>query len=619
MESELFPLLLITLLATAVPVLAARIKIIILPMVVGEILAGIIIGKSGFNLAPPSPALDFLAEFGFIFLMFLSGLELNFERFISTSNRSTPLFKRPFPLATLIFLCSICLAVTIGYVLSWLGLARSGILMGLILSTTSLGLVVPVLKEQNLTDTFYGQTLLVCALVGDFAALLLLGLVIALVSRGPSFEILFFLILLAAFAPTVRLAQRARNIPLLTRTLEELSHAAAQIQVRGALALMVGWIFLSRAMGVEVILGAFLAGAFISLIVGERESLLREKLDAIGFGFFIPIFFIMVGVNFDLKSLIDSPAALGLVFILAASAYLVKIIPGLLLRILFTWKQAIAGGVLLSARLSLIIAAAAISLDLGLITPAVNSAVILMALITCTLSPLLFSRLYPLSTAEERTGVIILGSNQLALFVGDRLERTGENVTYIGTDSAQLARLHKSGKRAALGRPFDLTVLEQAGAPKAEALMAIEGDSDTMTEVCKTARENFNIPHIIALAEDSTLSRTLKKFGASVVQTQTAAALALEGALHFPWAFDMLADLSSGVDFTDVVMKSPYLAGRQLRSIRMPGNVLVMGVRRGGETLVPNGETVLELEDILILVGEREHLKDAQKLIQGFY
>ena len=389
MHSELYPLLLITFLAVIVPVLANRMRIVRLPIVVGEILAGMVIGQSGFNLVTQTPALDFLAEFGFVFLMFLSGLELDMEELteISAGDENRPWWQGPIALVGINFILTLLLAGALGLILVDLGLARNAVLMGLILSTTSLGIVVPVLRERGMTDSTYGQVLLMGALVSDFMTLLLLGLTIALVSHGPSMELLFFLLLLAVFAISVRLGKWAKKVRFLSRTVEELSHATAQIRVRGAFALMVAWIFVSRHLGIEVILGAFLAGAFISLISGERDGHhLRSKLEAIGYGFFIPIFFISVGAKFDLSILLKTPETLLLVPVVILASYLVKILPALVFRYLFSWRETLAAGILLSSRLSLIIAAAAIAVDLQMITPATNSAVILVAVVSCTIS-----------------------------------------------------------------------------------------------------------------------------------------------------------------------------------------------------------------------------------------
>lgn len=152
------------------------------------------------------------------------------------------------------------------------------------------------------------------------------------------------------------------------RLVEELAHSTSQIQVRATFALMVAFIALSRWLGTEIILGAFLAGTVISLLTGREGSTLHVKMEAIGYGFFIPVFFIVVGVRFDLPALLASSEALVLVPILLLGAYAVKSLPALVYRAYFSWRETLAAGMLLSARLSLIIAAASIALDLGAIT-----------------------------------------------------------------------------------------------------------------------------------------------------------------------------------------------------------------------------------------------------------
>lgn len=621
MGSELFPLLLITLLAALVPVLSNRMKWVYLPIVVGEIFAGMIIGKSGFNLVQPTPALDFLAEFGFTFLMFLSGLEINFQELLKVSEEDNgrSYWLHPIPLATTSFLLTMAMAVGIGLGLSQLGITRNGILMGLILSTTSLGIVVPVLKEQILTASRYGQVLLVSAVIGDFVTLLLLSLLVALISGGASMNFMLVMLLLAAFAATVQIGQRIRQLPVVSKTVEELSHATAQIRVRGAFALMVAWLVLSRALGIEVILGAFLAGAFMSLITSGRESVLREKLDAIGYGFFIPIFFIKVGTNFDLGALLASKSAILLVVVLIVAAYLVKIIPALLFRTLFSWRETLAAGILLSSRLSLIIAAGAVALNLNLISTATHSAIILVAVVTGTLSPVLFTKMMPTPSRKEREGTIILGASQLAAFLGERLRKTGESTTFVAGDNRQAQRLRKMKFKVLVGDPDDEQVLDQAGAPHASALIAISDKPEVVLKACQLAKNQFAIPDVIALADEPKAARQLEELGVRVVRPAMATALALEGALHFPAAFEMLMDLSYGVELIDAVLLNRSLLGLPLRKLRLPGDVLVLGVKRAGEALIPHGDTVLQKGDVLMLVGTIEALHEAKRLIQGLY
>ena len=610
-----YSLLLITGLAVLVPILASRLRTIRLPLVVGEIIAGIIIGKSGFQLVERTPTLDFLAEFGFVFLMFLSGLEVSFAA-LSHSLRDGKNRLRaggPLPLALLNFALTLLLATGAGFGLKQLGMTNNAVLMGLILSTTSLGIVVPILKERAINATPFGQLVLISAMVSDFATLLILSFVISVISRGFSFDILLVLVLLAAFLAAAQLGQWAKRIPGVVRMIDELSHTTAQLRVRGAFALMVILVVLAQALGVELILGAFLAGAITSMIGGEDRTPLREKLDAIGYGFFVPIFFISVGANFDLAALISSRTALLLVPILIAVAYLVKMLPAAVYVRGNGWRKALATGALLSSRLSLIIAASAIALDLKMITPATNSAVILLAVVTCTISPILFNKILPAqASTAERGGVVILGTDQLAVLLGQRLKQAGEEVVFVGRDQERLRHLSSIGLRSVLGDASERGVLEKAGLPNARALIAVTGSAELNLAVCRIAREEFNLPTIIARADDPATITEMSRLNVKVVQPAMAVALALEGALHFPSAFGMMMNQDDNVTMVDIRLRNAEFAGKPLRRIKIAGNALVVGVHRDGEVMVPRGGTVLKLRDTLVLVGNPEALREAR-------
>jgi len=619
MHYELLPLLLITFLAAVVPFLANRMKNISLPIVVGEIIAGMLIGKSGLNWVNPTPELIFLADFGFIYLMFLSGLEMNFSVLVGSepAAEGAAWWRRPVSLAAAMFLVTVALALAVGFALAGAGLARSGLLMGLILSTTSLGIVLPVLKEKGHTKGLYGQCLLLAALISDFVTLLLLSVAIALESGGASFNLLFILGLLVAFAGAVNAGQRVRRLPLLSRTLEELSHATAQIRVRGAFAIMVAWVFLAQKLGAEVILGAFLAGALISIISGKAEEVHRQKLEAIGYGFFIPIFFIHVGTQFDLGALLASHTAMLLVPLLVAAAYFVKLVPSLLLRLSFSWRQALGGGVLLSSRLSLIIAAAAIALNLEMISPAANAAVILTAILTCTVSPVLFTRLVRPTAGPLRSGVIIAGAEQLGMFLGERLKLSGEAVAFAVDHYEHSARLRGAGFKVVHGEAGSFSLLERAGAERAQSLVAIYPDDEITLQTCRLAKSRFAIPSVVGLAHSQESAQEMEKLGVRAVQTHLATALALEGAIHFPATFEMLTDVSYGLELSDGLVLNRALAGKPLKKVTLPGGVLVVGIRRAGEAIVPNGDTQLELDDVLTLVGKPDELKEARYMVEG--
>ena len=610
-------LLLITGLAFIVPVLATRLRRIAIPIVVGEILAGIIIGHSGFNLVENSPTLAFLAEFGFAYLMFLSGLEVDFELLLSGNKRTQARWQSPLPFALLLLAGTIGLAVLIAIGLTRIVDIQSPLLLGLMLSTTSLGIVVPVLKERDLLGSAYGQYLLVIASIADFVTLLLLTILIAIRSQGLTLDLLLIPVLLALFAIAARFTQRFSSRNIIQRVLRELSTTTAQIRVRGAFALMVAWVVLAEALGVELILGAFLAGAVAGLVSGPDDDNAKEKLDAIGYGFFIPIFFIMVGVEFNLSALFGSPQAILLVVLLLVGAYLVKIVPALLLRRQFSWRQTIGAGFLLSSRLSLIIAAASIALTIGVISEAINAAVVLLAIISCTLSPIFFNRLYPPEAEQRRSGIIIIGQDQLVEFIVERLLPTEEPITVICPDESRVQAFKQLPVTLITGCSGIAEALRDSKADTARVLVDLTTTHEETIEASTLSREVHGIPLVISRISDVELIPRLQSMGVKVVQPALATAMALEGALKFPTIFDLLLDQDrENIDVSEVALGNSSLAGMPLRQLRLPGDVLVLSIQRDDSVIVPHGDTILQIGDRIGLIGSPRALAQAVSLLR---
>ncbi len=279
-EVSFIPLLIVIVLAFVVPLLVSRIRVVAIPVVVGEIIAGIIVGQSGLGLVEETAGLRLLSELGFAFLMFLSGLEIDFSNVLSggegrgkDTHKVTRALSNPFVVGHVLFGLTVIGSGLAAFFLAGQGLVNDAWIMALILSTTSLGVVVPVLKERGLTGERYGQYILVAALVADFASILLISIYVLLRSQGLTSEILLVLVLFAAFVATYRLATLSRKHLPAEHIFEELSTATSQIKTRGALALALVFIALAEGLGIEIILGAFLAGVIVSLLSdGESTS-----------------------------------------------------------------------------------------------------------------------------------------------------------------------------------------------------------------------------------------------------------------------------------------------------------------------------------------------------------
>ncbi|MEJ2597124.1 MAG: monovalent cation:proton antiporter family protein [Anaerolineales bacterium] len=625
------PLLLVIFLAFLVPLVLARMKRLRLPIVVGEIIAGMIVGRSGFNWVNTNdPILVLLAEIGFVFLMFLSGMEIDFSKIGSLSsapdqvdtqagqNETEPALRkiwRPLPLGLITFSITLILSIVVGELLLHLDLASNPWMMALILSTTSLGVVLPVLKERGLSSGRYGQTILIAALIADFATMLLITVLVAQISHGLTVDILLIGILFVAFFLFYHVGSLFFNgIPEVRRILEELSHATAQIKVRAAFAVMLMFVVLSQVLGAEIILGAFLAGAVVTLLRTPEDEHLVSQLEAIGFGFFIPIFFIKVGIDFNLAVLLSSNTSLLLVPVLLVAALLVKYIPTLLFRATFSWRETLAAGTLLSARLSLIIAASAIGLRLNIISEPVNAAIILVAILTVTLSPLLFVQILPRRDEEELQLVVVAGADELGIEVARNLMAHNEDVLLIDLDETRVDRARQRGLEVKLADPTnpgrDLVVqLDQA-----KALVCTYDDVDLNYQICLQARTVFGIPHVVAQVNSPRHIGQFELLGAATMNAALDRAALLVLLTRNPAMYELLTRTSDSKEVYEVVVCNRQVVSKALHQINLPGDLLVLALRRQGELLVPHGNTYLEEGDHLTLVGSLEFIEEGKIL-----
>lgn len=622
MESTSFvPLLVIVVLAFLIPIVLTRFKSLGIPVVVGEIVVGILIGRSGFNLiSGHDPILEFLGEFGLVFLMFLAGLEIDFTSLgeITTGSKtkgSQPKWG-PVSLGIATFVATLLIATVIGFALTRAGMVRNPYMMALVLSTTSLGVVVPVLKERGLSQGRYGQTILMAALIADFGTMLLITVLVAVLSQGITVEVLLVGLLFIAFFLLYQLGLFVNRFAAVQRLVEELGHTSSQFRVRAAFMVLMVFVVLSQMLGAEVIMGAFLAGAAVALLRPKEDPDLAHKLEAIGFGFFIPLFFIMVGLDFNLAALYDSPAALQLVPILIAAAILVKFVPAMLFRFAFPWRETFAAAALISARLSLVIAASAVGLRLGVISESVNSAILLVAVITVASAPLLFIRLLPSAsvTPEEERYTIIVGAGELGMAVAQRLQRQGERALLIDDQPERIQRAQEQGLLAHVVNGGSLDGEIGEAIDRSKAVIATHNSVDYNFRICHLAHTVYGIDNMVAnVNEPSELAR-FERIGVKTVNAALDRAALLALLSRTPTTYELLTRTDDDKEVWEVRIESLEYSGRILREIRLPGDVLVLAISRSGELLVPHGNTRIEQGDRLTLVGSVEWMHPVNEL-----
>jgi Kef-type K+ transport system membrane component KefB len=351
-----------------------------LPAIVLEIVLGIVIGPSGLGWVTPDLPVSILALVGLAFLLFLSGLEIDLRG-------------RILKLTALGFVVSFVIALVVGLGLQAGGFVKSPLFVAIVLVATSLGVIVPVLKDSGNISTSFGQLVIAAASIADFGAIILLSLFF---SGNGSTSTAGTLILLGLFGSVVVLVGLAiagfeRSMKL-SGVLARLQDTTAQIRVRAAFVLLIGFTALADQVGLETILGAFAAGALVSLI--DRDEAMthpqfRLKLEAAGFGIFIPIFFVTSGLRFDLNALFASTSTVARVPLFLLAIYLARGLPALVYVRLVGRSRSVIAGVLQATSLPFIVAATQIGLQLGVVTRASAAGLVAAGLLSVVISPAL--------------------------------------------------------------------------------------------------------------------------------------------------------------------------------------------------------------------------------------
>jgi Kef-type K+ transport system membrane component KefB len=373
-------LLVVAGIAFAVPFALGLFPRLQLPSVVLEIVAGIIAGPSVLGIVHVDQTVSVVALLGLGFVLFLAGLEIEFDKLRGPALKLTGLA----------FGLSFGIALVVSFGLKAAGLVDTPLLVAIILCATSLGVLVPVLKDAGEIATTFGQLIVAAASIADFGAIILLSIFFS--GEGGTGSTLLLLGALFGLAAVllgvVRGAERSRRI---RADLLRLQDTTAEIRVRAALVLFVGFAALAHELGLEVILGTFIAGAVISLVDHDQVMThpdFRRKLEAVGFGFFIPAFFVTSGVRFDLQALTASASSIVMVPIFLVALLAVRGLPAIVYRRTLDGRHTAIAGVMQATSLPFIVAATAIGMNLRLIDAAGSAALIGAGLLSVLIFPL---------------------------------------------------------------------------------------------------------------------------------------------------------------------------------------------------------------------------------------
>lgn len=613
---EFLSLVIVVLAAFLTPIIVNRLNINFLPVVVAEILMGIVIGNSFLNIVERDSILNILSTLGFIFLMFLSGLEIDFKAFKKDkrARQGQNDYESSIPghlnLALTVFAFIMIISILLAYVFKWLGLVDDVLLMVIIISTISLGVVVPTLKEMNIMRTTIGQFILLVAVLADLVTMILLTVYGAINGQGGS-TIWLIGILVVFTAISYILGVQFKRMSFL----QKLMDGTTQIGIRAVFALIILLVALAEGVGAENILGAFLAGVVVSLLNPDEEMV--EKLDSFGYGFFIPIFFIMVGVDLNIPSLIKEPKLLIIIPILIVAFIISKLIPVMFIRRWFDMKTTIASAFLLTSTLSLVIAAAKISERLNAISAETSGILILSAVITCVFVPIIFKKLFPVPDEFNRKiEVSLIGKNQLTIPIAQNLTSQLYDVTlYYRKDLSDRRQLSDDITMIEIA-DYEQDVLERLGLFDRDIVVCATNDDDINRKVAKLAKAH-QVERVICRLESTTDDTELVDSGIEIFSSYLSNKILLKGLIETPNMLNLLSNVETSL--YEIQMLNYKYENIQLRNFPFGGDIIFVRIIRNNESIVPHGDTQLRYGDRLIVTGAKEYVDELKQELEFYF
>ena len=381
-------LVLVLAVAALVPLVAVRLR---LPGALLEIVAGIVLGPSLLGWIRPDATINALSLLGLSFLLFLAGSEVDLRRFRGTLGKRVG--------ASLGI--SVVAAGVVVAVLLALGVGGA-VVIGVALMATSLGLVVPVLADAGALNRPIGRVAIAGASAGEVAAVVLLSVGLSGGDTSLAGRILLLVLLLAGLVVIGLAVAGVEHSMRLSAMFVRLADTSAQIRVRWTVLLVAGLALAAQVLGFEAILGAFLAGMLVRALDPDPEHthpLYPVKLEAVGYGLLVPVFFVTSGLTLDLRGLMQHPGALATVPAFLLALLFVRGLPAVAFHREIGRREVLALGLLQATSLPFLIAATAIGREMGVLDPAVGAGLVAAGLVSVLVFPAVVLALLPRQAA----------------------------------------------------------------------------------------------------------------------------------------------------------------------------------------------------------------------------
>ncbi|WP_127848756.1 cation:proton antiporter family protein [Lacticaseibacillus hulanensis] len=599
-------LLVVMVAALVTPLIVAKFHFNSVPNAVAEIIVGIIIGKTGFNLVHTTSDLTLLSSLGVIILMFLSGMEINFDLFTRTPAKAQSGKQiAPTTLAAGAFVGVVLTAAGLAFALRAAGLFSDIFLAIILFSTIALGIVIAALKEKELLSKPIGQTILLTAVLGEVVPLLALT-IYASVNGGHAGRI--WLIILIFVVAIILL----RRFKVVYRVFANIDKSTTQLDIRLAFFLIFVLVTVAERVGAENILGAFLAGMVMKLL--RPSELTRDKLTSIGYGFFIPIFFIMTGAKLDLRTLLADPQAAMLIPLFFGCFIIAKVVPFFVFRLRYKQSNAFAAAFLTSTTITLVLPTLQVARNLHAITEQQAGAFTLAAVLTAICSPIIFNHFYrPEPEDVHKTEVTFVGTNLLTIPVAQKLPSALYDIHMV-TDSEKNYRTYNSqANDVRMVDGMDEETLAAAGVFDTEVLVLGHRDGEVNYHLAEAAVAR-KVPRIIARFErDLTNERVdaLAQKGVEIFNSYNVNVSLMRGLIETPSTLRLLTDTEAGL--YEVAVRNHRYTGIALQGLPNIAGITISRIYRAGKFVAPHGDTLIEPGDHLIFTGDKAAARELQR------
>ena len=594
--------------ALVIPIAMARFKLPSVPTAVAEIVTGIILGKSFFNVVTPNDTLNLMSTFGVIMLMFLSGMEINFDLFKRQPGKQRDP-KSPVKLAVQAFALVIVTAAVLGLLLRGVGLFSDVFLATILFSTVALGVVIATLKEKEILGRPAGQTILLTAVLGEVIPMLSLT-IYASINGGNAGRLWLILLL---FVAAIILLRRFKQ-PYLW--FNRISKSTTQLDIRLAFSLIFILVTIAETVGAENILGAFLAGMVMKLL--EPTEATKDKLTSIGYGFLIPFFFIMTGVKLNLWILLTHPQALAPIPVLVGCFIIAKLPAILIYRRRFSARNSFAGSFLVVTTITLVLPSLAVAQELHAITATQSDAFTLAAVIVCIIAPIVFNAAYKLEKADLiKQRVVFIGTNTFSVPVAQQLSKNWYKVRMVTDDEDNYKTFNSEVADLTYLPKLDAAALREKELFDTDVMvMCFPGDNKN-ARLAKMAKE-AGVARVIAGQNAPGRNRdkvaSLVDQGVEIFNTFNVQISVLRSLIETPSILEMLMDTEAGL--YEAVVRNQRFVGQELHTLPFIDQITVSRIYRNHRAISPHGDTVLEAGDHMIFTGERSAAEDVRRQLR---